>query len=224
MIVAEQKKVNEIVKMLGDDFKQLFILGCGSCVTVCLAGGERETESLAMMLKLFFEAKNKRKSIVTATITRQCDFEFIDEQKQLIEQSDVILSLACGVGVQYLAERFPQKLIFPGLNTSFYGANLEAGKWAERCGGCGECVLDRYGGVCPVARCSKSLLNGPCGGSQDGQCEVDPEIDCGWELIYNRCSDLKRLGDLIAYEPPKNWETARDGGPRRLIKEEYYDD
>lgn len=223
MIVAEQKKITEIIEMLGDDFETLFIVGCGTCVTVSMAGGEREVKALAELLRLYYSEQKKDIKIETATVKRQCDFEFLDEIEEEVERTDLVLSLGCGVGVQHLAERYPDRVILPGLNTSFYGATTGVGEWSERCIGCGNCVLDKYMGVCPVARCSKGLLNGPCGGSQDGKCEVDPEIDCGWELIYNRAVRLGKLKELARYEPPKDWQTYRDGGPRKLVNTEYFD-
>ncbi len=223
MIVGQQKKAEEIIEMLGTEWDSLLIVGCGTCVTVSLAGGEREVAALANLLKLYYGKKGKKITIATDTIIRQCDFEFIDDIAEKVEGHDLVLSLACGVGVQHMVERHPEKIILPGLNTSFYGATTAVGEWAERCIGCGECILDRFGGVCPVARCSKSLLNGPCGGSQDGKCEVDDGIDCGWELIYNRLNDLGLLEKLLVYEDPKDWQTYRDGGPRKLTNKEYYD-
>jgi len=222
MIVGEQKDIEEIVEMLDrEEFKSLLIVGCGTCVTVSMAGGEREVNSLAEVLRLYYKNKDKDVTINTDTVKRQCDFEFVDKLEEEINNNDIVLSLACGVGVQHLVERYPDKIVLPGLNTSFYGANIDNGIMAERCIGCGECVLDKYFGICPVARCSKSLLNGPCGGSQDGKCEVDPEIDCAWELIYNRAKRIGKLDELIEYQPPKSWNSYRDGGPRKLTNEEY---
>lgn len=222
MIVGEQKDIKEIVEMLdNEEFESLLIVGCGTCVTVSMAGGEREVNSLAEVLRLKYKNEGKDVKINTETIKRQCDFEFVDKLEEDIKNNDLVLSLACGVGVQHLVERYPDKIVLPGLNTSFYGANIDDGILAERCIGCGECVLDEYFGICPVARCSKSLLNGPCGGSQDGKCEVDPEIDCAWDLIYERAKRIGKLDELIEYQPPKDWNTYRDGGPRKLINEEY---
>jgi hypothetical protein len=107
------------------------------------------------------------------------------------------------------------------LDTKFYGATDEAGVWSVRCAGCGECVLDKFGGICPIARCSKSLLNGPCGGSQDGMCEIDPDsTDCGWQLIYDRMKKLNLLESLEENQPIKDWSSGRDGGPGKIVKEE----
>ncbi len=222
MIVGEQKDIKDITEMLDkEDFESLLIVGCGTCVTVSMAGGEREVNSLAEVLRLYYKNKNKNVTINTETIKRQCDFEFVDKLEEDMKKNDIVLSLACGVGVQHLVERYPDKIVLPGLNTSFYGANIDNGVMAERCIGCGECVLDKYFGICPVARCSKGLLNGPCGGSQDGKCEVDPDIDCAWDLIYERAKRIGKLDELKEYVSPKGWNTYRDGGPRKLINEEY---
>jgi hypothetical protein len=128
--------------------------------------------------------------------------------------------MSCGAGVQYVAEKYRTKPVLPAVNTTFLGVALEQGVWAERCQGCGTCILDKTGGICPIARCAKSLLNGPCGGSTNGKCEVDRETDCGWQLIIDR---LKELGQLDRYEeiiPVKDWSTARDGGPRKRLRED----
>ncbi len=92
--------------------------------------------------------------------------------------------------------------------------------WEERCQACGNCILDLTGGICPIARCSKQLLNGPCGGSQNGVCEIDPEVACAWQLIWERMSALGLLDQLMELQPPKDWSTSRDGGPRRIIRDD----
>lgn len=221
MIVAEQKSFEEILNSI-KNFENILVLGCGTCVTVCMAGGEKEVGILAKQLKLAAKNENMQLNIQEHTITRQCDKEFFDENTaKKIREADVVLSLGCGVGVQYLVEVFPEAVVRPGLNTKFFGANIQQGIWAERCAGCGECVLDKFEGICPVARCSKSLLNGPCGGSSNGMCEVDPEnIECGWQLIYDRLKALNKLDNLIENQPPKDWSTNRDGGPRRVARED----
>ena len=203
------------------DYKKLLILGCGSCVTVCMAGGEKEVGILASTMRLFNKQNNISMEIMEDTIERQCDREFFDTVKEKILQADAVLSMACGVGVQFCAELFEGKRVLPALNTRFYGATEQQGMWSERCAGCGSCVLDRFGGICPIARCSKSLLNGPCGGSQNGKCEVDPEnIDCGWQLIYDRMKSLGLLSRLEENEPIRDWSTGRDGGPGKIVRED----
>ena len=124
-----------------------------------------------------------------------------------------MVSLGCGVGVQTLAERFPKIRVVPGLNTKFMGLPTKTGEWEERCQACGNCVLDRTGGVCPIARCSKQLLNGPCGGSQNGKCEISEDVPCAWQLIWERMTSLGREQELLKVQPPKDWSTSRDGGP-----------
>jgi len=220
MITAVRKPFAEIAGML-EGSRKVLILGCGTCVTVCMAGGEKEVAILASTLRLANKKDGRETQIVEATIERQCDREFFDSVRDKVAEADVVLSLACGVGVQFLGEVFPDKPVLPGLDTKFYGATVEQGVWAERCSGCGTCVIGEYGGVCPVTRCSKSLLNGPCGGSQKGKCEVDPQnIDCGWQLIYDRMKALGQLDRLEAVKPIKDWSTGRHGGPGKIVKEE----
>lgn len=220
MITATRKPFAEIAGMLGGHARVL-ILGCGTCVTVCMAGGEKEVGVLASMLRLVNRKEGRAANIEEATIERQCDREFFDAVRDTVARADVVLSLACGVGVQFFAEVFPDKEVLPGLDTKFYGATVGQGTWAERCSGCGSCVIADFGGVCPVTRCSKSLLNGPCGGSQNGKCEVDPKsIDCGWQLIYDRMKALGQLSKLEGVTPLKDWSTGRFGGPGKIVKED----
>jgi len=215
MIVAEQKPIEEIQGFL-EGHKRVLVLGCGGCVTVCLAGGEREVSTLASVLRLSGDAKTEEH-----TIERQCDAEFYDDIKEKAKSCDAVLSLACGVGVQMAARLFPDKPIYPALNTKFMGTNDGAGQWSENCLACGDCKLGVYGGVCPVTRCSKSLSNGPCGGSADGKCEVDPEnIDCGWQLIYDRLKTLGKLDVLDGMAELRDWSKTHAGGPRRLSRED----
>jgi ferredoxin len=220
LITAVQKEFNEITRMIRDS-KKLLILGCGSCVTVCMAGGEKEVGILASLLRLYNKKENIAMEIMEDTIERQCDREFFDVVEDKILKADAVLSMACGVGVQFCAEIFEGKRIIPALDTRFYGATEQQGIWTERCAGCGSCVLDKFGGICPISRCSKSLLNGPCGGSQNGKCEVDPEnTDCGWQLIYDRMKSLGTLEQLEETEPIKDWSKGRDGGPGKIIRED----
>jgi ferredoxin len=215
MIVAEQKPIEEIKGFLAEH-KRVLLLGCGTCVTVCLAGGEREVATLAPILRM-----SGNLEVIENTIERQCDAEFFDAVKEQAESCDAVLSMACGVGVQMAANIFADKPVYPALNTKFMGTNDGAGQWSENCLACGDCKLGVFGGVCPVTRCSKSLLNGPCGGSVDGKCEVDPEnIDCGWQLIYDRLKTLGKLDVLTENTIPKDWSQTHDGGPRKLSRED----
>jgi ferredoxin len=219
MIVAEQKPLAEIKAMLAP-YERVLIVGCGTCVTVCFAGGEKEVGILASALRMATKIDGHPKLVDEATVQRQCEWEYLDTLKDRIGEYDVILSLGCGIGVQALVERFPQARVLPGLNTSFLGLPVEQGLWSERCAACGDCILDKTGGICPIARCAKQLLNGPCGGSQNGKCEVNPDLDCAWQLIYDRLKALGQLDLLLEITPPKDWSTSRDGGPRKMIRED----
>lgn len=219
MIVAEQKSLEEIRGLVGQA-ERVLVVGCGTCVTVCFAGGAREAAITATSLRMASRLEGQTAAVRDVTVQRQCEWEYLDEIAGEIAAADIVLSLGCGVGVQALAEHFPNTWVVPGLNTRFMGLPLEQGVWAERCAACGDCVLGLTGGICPIARCSKSLLNGPCGGSEAGHCEIDPDVPCAWQLIYDRLSKMDRLDMLLELQPPKNWRTSRDGGPRKIVRQD----
>lgn len=219
MIVAEQKELQEIKDLIGDA-ENVLVVGCGTCVTVCFAGGDREAQILSSSLRMSSKLEEHPQDVRDITVQRQCEWEYLDPIGEEIEAADVVVSLGCGVGVQAIAERFPKTWVVPGLNTTFMGLPTEQGVWSERCAACGDCLLGLTGGICPIARCSKSLLNGPCGGSEEGHCEIDPEIDCAWQMIYDRLASLDKLDKLMEVQAPKNWSTSRDGGPRRIVRED----
>lgn len=219
MIVGEQKPLEEIKELIGEA-KKVLIVGCGTCVTVCFAGGEREAQLLASALRLTSQVDGDPKEVTDVTVQRQCEWEYIDPLAEQIGESEVVVSLACGIGVQTLVERFPDAWIVPGLNTTFQGMPQEQGIWVERCQACGDCILGLTGGICPIARCSKQLLNGPCGGSHDGKCEIQSEVDCAWHLIYERLKRMGKLDLMLKFQPPKDWSTSRDGGPRKIVRED----
>ena len=219
MIVAQQKPLEEIKTLIGDARKVL-VVGCGTCVTVCFAGGGRQAAILAASLRIASRMEGYERTVTDVTVHRQCEWEYLDEIAERVAGADVVLSLGCGVGVQAMAERFPNAWVVPGLNTGFLGLPTEHGVWAERCAACGNCVLGLTGGICPIARCSKSLLNGPCGHSKDGHCEVDKDIPCGWQLIYDRLSSMGKLERLLEVQPPMNWRASRNGGPRKIVRKD----
>ncbi|MHB9032418.1 MAG: methylenetetrahydrofolate reductase C-terminal domain-containing protein [Anaerolineae bacterium] len=220
MIIAERKPLSEITAALAP-YKRVLVVGCNTCVAICLAGGVKEVAVLGSILRLAASQFQTGQTISESCVERQCEAEMNEALTGDIPQYDAVLSMACGVGVQTLAEQFPDAVVLPALNTQFMGRPEELGVWSERCAGCGNCVLDRFGGVCPVTRCSKSLLNGPCGGSANGRCEVDPEnIPCAWQLIYDRMVRLGQLDRLMTIEPAKDWSTSRHGGPRRIVRKD----
>jgi ferredoxin len=218
MVKAKPKPIEEIISYI-ERFNKILIAGCNGCVTVCEAGGIKEVAELASALRIYFGNKGQERVVDETSLTRQCEREYILELKDRIDNYDAVVSLACGAGIQYVAEVFESKLVFPGVDTCFVGVGVEQGSWSERCQTCGTCILASTGGICPITRCSKRMLNGPCGGSSKGTCEVNKEIACGWQLIYDR---LKTLGELDRFEKPtdaKDWTTSRDGGPRKIVKE-----
>ena len=219
MIVAERKPLADIMSMLAP-YKNICVLGCGTCVTVCLAGGQKEAEETAAAIKLHFKNEGKDLNVEAFTIERQCEYEFIDEVLERLKGFDVILSLACGVGVQTIVDHVPELIALPGLNTQFFGYPVEQGVWTENCLGCGDCVLHITQGICPITRCSKSILNGPCGGSQDGVCEISKEVPCAWHLIHERLSEVGKVKDLDEIQPPKDWSTSHHGGVRTIVRED----
>ncbi len=220
MIVAERKTIGEIVDILKGR-KKVLVLGCGTCVTVCLAGGEREVSIISSALRIASDLKGLGLEIEEHTIERQCDNIFMEEIAEIVERNDVILSLACGAGVQAIAERYPQKPVYAGLNTAFIGILEERAVWTEKCAACGACVLHEYGGVCPVTRCAKHMLNGPCGGSREDRCEVRPDRPCAWQLIYQRLKGIGELDRLKKVREPKDWSASLSGGSRVIIREDH---
>ncbi|MBF0204438.1 MAG: methylenetetrahydrofolate reductase C-terminal domain-containing protein [Desulfamplus sp.] len=219
MIIASKKPIEEIIQEV-KDYKRLLILGCNECVTVCEAGGKKEVEVLASALRMHFIKEGHEKKIDERTLERQCDHEYLEEIRDIVDNYDAILSLACGVGVQFTAEKYHSTPLLPGVNTCFLGANEQRGMWTERCQACGSCVLARTGGICPISRCAKRVMNGPCGGSGKGKCEINKELDCAWQLIIDRLRDLGRLDDYEIVAPIKDWSTERSGGPRKVVRED----
>lgn len=219
MIVADRKPLAEILDMVKDCDK-IMIIGCKGCVTVCNVGGAKEVGILASALKIARKKEGRPLEVVERTLERQCDPEYIEQVKNEVNDYDAVVSMACGVGPQFLSQAYPDQRFFPAVNTTFYGGAVTHGVWEERCAGCGSCIIHYFGGMCPIARCSKSLLNGPCGGSDGGKCEISKDVDCIWDKIVRKKMEQGRLEDLLEVKPAKDWGTARDGGPRKSIREE----
>jgi ferredoxin len=219
MIVAKKKPIEEIIDSV-KDFEKILLAGCNECVTVCESGGKKEVAVLASALRMYFMNQGKDVKIDEVTLERQCDHEYLEEIRNVLDQYDAVLSLACGVGVQFMAEKYPPIPVLPGVDTCFMGVTEERGVWTERCQGCGQCILAKTGGICPVSRCAKRLFNGPCGGSTKGHCEINKDLICGWQLIIDRLTELDRLEDYEKITPIKDWSTERAGGPRKVIRED----
>jgi ferredoxin len=219
MIVADKKPIEEIIEEI-KEHEKILILGCNECVTVCEAGGKKEVGILASALRMYFLNQGREVKIDEKTLERQCDHEYLEEIRDVMDQYDAVVSIACGVGVQFMAEKYHDTPIYPGVNTCFMGVTEKRGLWTERCQGCGDCILARTGGICPVSRCAKRIFNGPCGGSVKGSCEINKEIDCAWQLIIDRLKALNRLDDYEELSPIKDWSTDRAGGPRKVVRED----
>ncbi|MFO8102143.1 MAG: methylenetetrahydrofolate reductase C-terminal domain-containing protein [Dehalococcoidia bacterium] len=204
MIVAERKPFAEIKEMV-KGHKKIMVMGCGTCVAVCMAGGEKEVELLASQLRLDAMREGRDIEVIEETVTRQCDREYMEPVLDKARQCDAVVSTACGVGVQLLSDLIEEIPVYPGLNTRFIGTNEAEGVWLERCMMCGNCILGETGGICPIAICPKGLVNGPCGGTNNGKCEVDPNKDCAWTLIYRRLEKQGKLDNIRQIFPPKKF-------------------
>jgi len=215
MIVLKQKELDWTLERLGP-FRKVVVLGCGSCATVCFAGGEREVEELCCSLQLALRDSDMAVEFEGLTCKRVCDWEFVEPVAETLRAADVVLSLACGAGTNLLAEKLDGVFVLPGVDTCFLGANTGPDTWSEKCAACGNCIVDLTFGICPIAGCAKTLLNGPCGGSNEGKCEVCSDVDCAWAKIVERAEALGRLADLERVIPPKDWSTGRHGGQRSL--------
>jgi len=214
LIVAEQKPLPEVRQMISP-YESVLILGCGTCMTVCDAGGEREVSFLHNALRMAqSKTGNGTHRFSEHTLKRQCDPEFLEVLIDKVSDIDAILSLGCGIGVQAIAERFPDMPVLPGVNTSFMGMSTEQGVWDERCAACGDCRLEDTAGICPITRCTKGILNGPCAGTKNGKCEANKDMDCAWILIYKRLELLGQLEKMRRYYPVRNFRMV--ARPKRL--------
>jgi hypothetical protein len=220
MIIAEWKPLPELVDKL-KGYKRVLVAGCATCVAECAAGGEREVETLAPLLRMALKKEGYDVTVNTKTLERQCEWEFVESLAELVPDIDAVVSLACGIGVQAVAERFPDLAVYPGVNTTSLAIRQEPGLWLARCAACGDCVLGETFGFCPVARCAKSLSNGPCGGTRkEGKCEVNEELDCVWHQIYERAKARGKVDQLLKVRKPRNWSNSGHGGPKRMVRED----
>ena len=191
MIVTTQKPLEEVMKML-ESYSNIMIVGCGTCATTVQTGGEPQVREMADKLR-------GKWFVDTVVVEAPCDERIARKDWRKIQSQgrgmniDALLCLMCGAGVQTLAEVAEVPCI-PGLNTHFLGKVERIGLYYERCRACGNCHLGETAGICPVSRCPKGLMNGPCGGVLDGKCEVGGYVrDCAWFLIWKR---LKKFGRM----------------------------
>ena len=205
MIITTQKPLDEILDFVSP-YNNILIAGCDGCTQP--PRGLREAKTLSQLLELGGKLRSKDFVFKVTTTAKQCDSYLTASMlKPQMDGVEAVLSLACGAGVQTMAELFPELPVFPTQNTHFIGVeDREGGILEERCVGCGDCLLVQTGGICPVTRCSKGLLNSACGGSKDGKCELDPEKACAWVLIYERLKKQDKLALLKEFRPPRDYQ------------------
>ncbi|MGD8564800.1 MAG: methylenetetrahydrofolate reductase C-terminal domain-containing protein [Candidatus Bathyarchaeota archaeon] len=217
MIIVRQKPLNKIFEM-AKNFKKLLIVGCDGCAAIVQAGGEKHAEILKTMLEMHRKMKGENGSNVRAiSILRQCDRQIAQSSLHpVINGYDAVISLSCGAGVQTIADLFSNKPVIPANDTMFIGMHdTKEGRFVEMCRACGDCILFETGGICPITRCAKSLLNGPCGGQADGKCEVGGwKNDCAWVLIYNRMNEHDKLDIFKKFRIPQDYRISEH--PREL--------
>ena len=199
MIITKQKSEEEITEML-KPFKKIFVVGCGTCSTSCMTGGEEQVKEAVKKLG--------DKTVGFKVVEDPCDLRLarrdLKDFKEQVAGADAILVMSCGAGVQTIGD-YSRKAVLPALDTLFIGQTERLGKFHDVCKACGECILDETGGVCPVTRCPKGILNGPCGGQVKGKCEVGKyENDCAWVLIYDRLREQNRLDLYMVFQPPRD--------------------
>ena len=205
MIITSLKPLDEILDSISP-YHKVLIAGCDGCTQP--PRGLREARTLSQLLELAGKLKGKDTKFEVTTLVKQCDsYLTASALKPQIDGVEAVLSLACGAGPQTIAELFPDLPVLPAQNTHFIGAeDREGGTMEANCSACGDCLLALTGGICPVTRCAKGLLNGACGGAGNGKCEMDPEKDCAWELIFERLERLGKLDRIKELRPPRNYQ------------------
>ena len=208
-----KNKSEEELDMLLEGLTRIFIVGCGTCVTLTHTGGVEQVES--MREKLLEKGKMITGSIVVPVACDELSYEILEEQQEFIDSADAMLIMTCAYGVQTIGSQL-KKMVIPALDTLFVGKEQAHGTFSQVCNQCGECVLGETGGLCPVTSCHKGLVNGPCGGTNNGKCEISNEKDCVWTLIYNRLNDFGKLDMMRKYQEPKNYNVEPQPGKYNL--------
>ena len=220
MVTTAQKPLEEIFAMIRTyrearqprDFLQCLTVGCGGCASICMAGGQREVLGLNEQLTALARSAKVPVRFSSVTVERRCNPQFLEDIDDLVRDCHCLLSCACGAGAQHLGDRYADRPVFPALDTLFLGVDIDTGFYEERCRACRNCVLGQTAGICPLTRCSKGVLNGPCGGTRaDGTCEVGNGLPCAWSSIYERLKDQGRADEILEIRPPKDWRETGQG-------------
>ena len=201
--ITIQKPFSEVIQLL-DRFNRVFIIGCGTCATMARTGGRDEV--LEMKNRLQETGKLVTGWAVIPTACDEMTGETARENEEAIKNAGCSLVMACALGVQRVNSYLNSKAVIPALDTLFIGMEETPGTFYEACAQCGQCVLGETAGICPLTACNKGLLNGPCGGTNNGKCEVDKEKDCAFTLIYRRLKEQGRLDLMRKYHPPRNYQ------------------
>ncbi|MFC1980049.1 methylenetetrahydrofolate reductase C-terminal domain-containing protein [Chloroflexota bacterium] len=216
--ITEQKSLEEILRYLAK-CQGVYLIGCGTCATMCQTGSKAEV--LDMKDKLEADGKKVTGWMVIPTTCDELTREALKENASDVDAADCILVMSCAFGVQTVALYANEaKPVYPALNTLFIGIEESPGSFIEVCMQCGDCVLGKTAGICPLVSCAKSLLNGPCGGSAEGKCEISSDTPCAWQMIYDRLAAMSRLDELEEIEPVKDWSVSVSGGPRKSVIED----
>jgi len=202
--ITKQKPFDEILKLL-EDCDKVFITGCGTCTTMTKTGGIEQVEE--MKQRLHDAGKLVTGSVVIPTSCDEMTGTSLKDNEQAIQDADCILVMSCALGLFKIGS-YVEKSCIPAQDTLFIGVESTPGNFQEVCAQCGQCVLGFTAGICPITFCHKSLLNGPCGGTNNGKCEVDKEKDCAWTLIYNRLNEQGKLDMMRKRLPPKNYQAS----------------
>jgi hypothetical protein len=211
-----QKKSDEEIERLLEGLNRIFIIGCGTCTTLTRTGGEPEVH--AMKAELSARGKLVTGQTVVPVACDNLTREFLSDFGEQINQADTLLIMSCAFGVQTIARQL-KKMVVPAVDTLFIGKETVVGLFDEICTQCGTCIIGETGGICPVTNCHKGLVNGPCGGTNHGKCEIDVAKDCVWTLIYNRLRELGRLDSMRRYQKPRNHQGEPKPGKFRLPEE-----
>jgi len=207
MIITKQKDFEEILSLI--DKGSVFIIGCSECATLCHTGGEEEVKKMKENL----EKENINVNgwvILDPACHLLNDRRILRKHKDQIDKSNKILVLACGNGVQTVAEIITNADVIPGTDTLFLGEIVRSNDFQKRCVMCGECIQDSFAGLCPISRCPKNMLNGPCGGAINGKCEVNKELDCVWDIIYKKMKERGELHRLKEIVKAKDWSKSNE--------------
>lgn len=212
MIVSENKSMQEILGFL-KKAQKVVIVGCNECAATCKSGGEEE------VLKMKEALEGEGKTVLGYTLLEPaCNLlkskKDLKALKEELKEADAVLSMACGDGTQTIVKNIKKLPVYPANNTMFIGETKRVGEFEESCKACGECELGWTGGICPVTICAKGLINGACGGAKNGKCEVSPENDCAWIMIYEKLKELDQLENMVEMRPMKDY--SKQNNPRHL--------